>query len=86
MQYPDWLKETVGEARELLPRHERPLAAPPECPEPVPSHLGVVPPQARIVAGDGVVVQVPGEHPTEPCPGLGDGMVQSPAQFHLDRL
>ncbi len=86
MEYPDWRKEAVDETRELFPVDEGPLAAPPKRAEPVPTSLGKEPPQARIISRHGVVVQVPYEHPLQPCPGVRDGVVQSPAQFHLDCL
>ncbi len=86
MEYPDWRKEAVDEARELFPVDERTLTAAPQRAEPIPACLGKEPPQAWIVAGDGIVIQVPDEHLFEPCPGHRDGIVQSPAQFHLDYL
>src|ERR1700690_54440 len=54
--------------------------------EPAPSHLVEVPPQARAVSGNRIVVQVPFEHLIQPCPGLGNRVVHSSAQLHLDRL
>src|SRR6266853_4682925 len=86
MQYPDRREEAVGGAGELLPAHECTLAASFERLEPTPSHLVEVPPQARAVSGNGIVVQVPFEHPLQPCSGLGNGVVHSFAQLHLDLL
>src|SRR5216684_3917644 len=77
MQYPDRREEAVGGAGELLPAHECTLAASFERLEPTPSHLVEVPPQARAVSGNGIVVQVPFEHPLQPCSGLGNGVVHS---------
>src|SRR3974377_1882956 len=86
VQYPDRREEAVGDAGELLPGHECTLPAPLERLEPTPSHLVEVPPQARAVSGNGIVVQIPSEHLIQPRPGLGNGVVHSFAQFHLDRL
>src|SRR5712671_715262 len=86
MQYPDRREEAVGGAGELLPAHECALAASFERLEPTPSHLVEVPPQARAVSGNGIVVQMPFEHPIQPRPGLGNGVVHSFAQLHLDLL
>src|SRR5712672_1064771 len=76
MQYPDRREEAVGGAGELLPAHECTLAASFERLEPTPSHLVEVPPQARAVSGNGIVVQVTSWH----------GVVHSFAQLHLDLL
>src|SRR6202035_6088870 len=76
----------VGDAGELLPAHERTLAASLERLEPAPSHLVEVPPQTRAVTGNGIVVQVPFKHLSQPRPGLGNGVVHSLAALHLDRL
>src|SRR5712692_2056320 len=86
MQYPDRREEAVGGGGELLPAHKCTLAASLERLEPAPSHLVEVPPQARAVSGNSIVVQVPFEHLIQPCPGLGDGVMHSFAQLHLDRL
>src|SRR6516225_2092320 len=59
VQYPDWREEAVGHAGELVPAEERVLTAPFECLEPAPANLSDKPPQARIVARDGVVVEMP---------------------------
>jgi len=42
--------------------------------------------RARIIARDGVVIQMSFEHLTYPRAGPGDGVVHSSAQLHLDRL
>ena len=76
----------IGGAGELLPAHECTLAASFERLEPTPSHLVEVPPQARAVSGNGIVVQIPFEHPIQPCSSLGNGVVHSFAQLHLDLL
>src|ERR1700674_5818044 len=86
MQYPDRREEAAGDAGELFPAHECTLAASLERLEPAPSHLVEVPPQARAVSGNGIVVQMPFEHPLQPCSGLGNGVVHSFAQLHLDLL
>src|SRR5260370_14477634 len=86
MQYPDRREEAVGGAGELLPAHECTLAASFGRLEPTPSHLVELPPHARAVSGNGIVVQVPFEHPLQPCSGLGNGVVHSFAQLHLDLL
>src|SRR5262245_22815681 len=86
VQHPNWRKETVDEPGELLPGETRILAAPPERLEPEPPHLVEEPPQARIVARDGEVVQMPLQHLPHPSSGLHDGVVHRSAQLHLDRL
>ena len=86
MQYPDWREEEVGHAGELVPAEERVLTAPFECLEPAPANLSDKPPQARIVARDSVVVEMPFEHLSHPRAGLRDGVMHSFAQLHLDRL
>src|ERR1019366_1864973 len=70
MQYPDRREEAVGGAGELLPAHECPLAASLERLEPAPSHLVEVPPQARAVSGNGIVVQMP--YAPDSCRGALD--------------
>ena len=86
VQYPDWREETIGHAGELVPTEERPLASPFERLELAPANLSNEPPQARVVARDRVVVEMPFEHPFHPRAGLDDGVVHSSAQLHLDRL
>src|SRR5947209_3089325 len=75
VQYPNRREEAVGHAGELLPVKECPLAAPFEGLEPAPADLGNEPPQARVIARDGVVLEMPCEHLFHPRAGLGDGVV-----------
>src|SRR5262245_16748939 len=59
VQPSDWRKEAIDEPDELLPAEACRLAAPLERREPEPLHLVEEPPQARVVARDCEVVQMP---------------------------
>src|SRR5262245_25588636 len=86
VEYLDWRKEAVNDPDEALPREARLLAASPERFEPKPPYLVTEPPQARVIARDRVVVQMPLQHLPHPRSGLRDGVVHNLAQLHLDRL
>ncbi len=58
MQYLDRRKEAGGALGELVPVQVRTLAAPFQQFQPAPTHLVEEPPQARVVAGDGIIVQM----------------------------
>ena len=60
------------------------MAAPPERHEPEPSHLVEEPPQARVVARDCEVIQMPFQHLFHPDAGFRDGVVHFLAQLYLD--
>src|SRR3981189_497136 len=81
----DWRKEAGDALDEPLPAEARRLAAPLERCEPEPLHLVEEPPQARVVARDSEVVQMPFQHLFRPSTGFRDGVVHYPAQLHLDR-
>src|SRR5260370_30564066 len=80
----DWRKEAGDALDEPLPAEARRLAAPPERCEPEPLHLVEEPPQARVVARDSEVVQMPFQHLFHPSTGFRDGVVHYPAQLDLD--
>src|SRR5262245_18765826 len=80
-----WRKEAIDEPDELLPAEACRLAAPLERREPEPLHLVEEPPQARVVARDCEVVQMPLQHLLHPGAGCRNGVVHDPAQLHLDR-
>src|SRR5262252_815955 len=86
VEYLDWREETIDELQEALPGEPRVLAASPERLEPEPAHLVAKPPQARVIARDRVVVQMPLQHLLHPRSGLRDGIMHALAQLHLDRL
>ena len=50
----------------------------------MPAHLGEEPPQARVIAGDGEIVEMPFEHLRYPRPGFLDGIMHPSTQLHLD--
>ena len=84
MEDSDWREEAIDEPGVSLPVHERLLATSPERAQPIPAHLSKEPPQARVIAGDGEIVEVPFEHPFYPRPGFLDGIMHPSTQFHLD--
>jgi len=84
MQHADRRKEPVGQAGKAFPIEERFLAAPFERLQPAPSDFFKEPPQARIVARDRKVVEVPSEHPSYPGSSLRDGIMHPATQRHLD--
>src|SRR6266566_7401733 len=81
----NWRKEAGDERDEPLPAEACRLAAPLERCKPEPLHLVEEPPQARVVARDSEVVQMPFQHLFHPSPGFRDGVVHYPAQLDLDR-
>src|SRR5439155_26857141 len=81
----DWRKEAGDALDEPLPAEACRLAAPLERCEPEPLHLVEEPPQARVVARDSEVVQMPFQHLFHPSPGFRDGVVHYPAQLDHGR-
>src|SRR5437867_6577177 len=87
----DWRKEAGDALDEPLPAEACRLAAPLERCEPEPLHLVEEPPQARVVARDSEVVQMPFQHLFHPSPGFGrvaakadqPGFVRVQRQFEL---
>src|SRR5205814_6087473 len=71
----DWRKEAGDALDEPLPAEACRLAAPLERCEPEPLHLVEEPPQARVVARDSEVVQMPFQHLFHPDAGLRDCVV-----------
>src|SRR5215467_11463262 len=74
------------EPDEALPGKIRFLAASLQRLEPAPSHLVAEPPQARVIARDCVIVQMPLQHLLHPRSGCRNGVVHTLAQLHLDCL
>ncbi len=60
------------------------MAAPFERREPEAPHLVEEPPQARVVARDCEVIQMPFQHLFHPDAGFRDGVVHFLAQLYLD--
>src|SRR5437016_9286457 len=81
----DWRKGAGDALDEPLPAEACRLAAPLERCEPEPLHLVEEPPQARVVARDSEVVQMPFQHLFHPSPGFRDGVVHYPAQLDHGR-
>src|SRR5271169_1364968 len=80
----DWRKEAGDELDEPLPAEACRLAAPLERRKPEPLYLVEEPPQARMVARDCEVVQMPFQHLFHPSTGFHDVVVHCPAQLYLD--
>ena len=76
----------IDETDEALPGQIGLLTPAPKRLEPEPPHLIAEPPQTRVVARDGVVVQMPLQHLLHSSSSLRDGVVHTFAQLHLDRL
>src|ERR1039458_4261926 len=84
VQRSDWRKEASAEPDEPLPAEACLLAPPPGRREPEPLHLVEEPPQARVIARDCEVVQMPSQHLFHPSTGFRDGVVHYHAQLYLD--
>ena len=84
VECPDWRKEASDESGELLPTEACRLTAPLERGKPEPLQFVEEPPQARVVARDCEVVQMPFQHLLHPSTGFRDGVVHLSAQLYLD--
>ena len=84
VECPDWRKEASDESGELLPPEACRLTAPLERGKPEPLQFVEEPPQARVVARDCEVVQMPFQHLFQPSTGFRDGVVHFSAQLYLD--
>ncbi len=84
MKHADPRKEPVCQAGKTFPVEERFLATPLQRLQPAPSDFFEEPPQARIVARDSKVVEVPSEHPCYPGSSLRDGIMHPATQLNLD--